>query len=400
MSKGRLEAFSDGVIAIAITLLVLNIHVPSPSSGDLAGKLGDEWPSYASYATSFLTIGIIWINHHAMLARLKAVYSVLLLNLVLLMFVGLLPFTTALMAEYVRQSSGERLAAVYYAGSLLAMSLAFFSMQRQILRRRLHLLHDDIDERRREAIYRRNRAGMLPYAVATAAALISPYLTLAICAALAIFYALPKRNGRRRGATAIAARSPSPRRRGRSGGGRAAGRGDRPRTRPSAVRRGSRPSSPGAGPDAVAGSGVRRRCARAREPRARRSRWTDGWRARRSASRSRASRSTRSAAASSTVSTSPLTSTCLCNACHGNTSAARGVDGELASLARVAVAVEDEAGLVELLEQHGARRGARVGASALASTIAVGSGSCAAVACASHAAQQLEPMCGRVALVE
>jgi uncharacterized membrane protein len=74
VSKGRLEAFSDGVIAIAITLLVLNIHVPSASSpGDLAGKLGHEWPSYASYAVSFMTIGIIWINHHAMLARLKAV---------------------------------------------------------------------------------------------------------------------------------------------------------------------------------------------------------------------------------------------------------------------------------------------------------------------------------------
>ena len=193
MSKARLEAFSDGVLAIAITLLVLNIHVPSPSSpGSLAHKLGHEWPSYASYVTSFLTIGIIWINHHAMLARLRRIdHRLLLLNLLLLLFVGLLPFTTALMAEYLRESSGQILAASVYAASFLAMACAFFAMQHHILITRPDLLHESIDAGTRTAIYRRNRAGLAPYAIATAAALLSPYLTLAICAALAVYYALP-----------------------------------------------------------------------------------------------------------------------------------------------------------------------------------------------------------------
>jgi len=99
MSPNRLEAFSDGVFAIAITLLVLDIHIPVPEAGrTLADELGTQWPSYVAYAVSFLTIGIVWINHHAMIQRLRKVdHEVLVLNLLLLLFVGLLPFTTALM---------------------------------------------------------------------------------------------------------------------------------------------------------------------------------------------------------------------------------------------------------------------------------------------------------------
>jgi uncharacterized membrane protein len=195
MSKARLEAFSDGVLAIAVTLLVLNIHVPAPGGpGGLAHQLGQQWPSYASYAVSFVTIGIIWINHHLMLSRLRAIdHSLLLMNLLLLLFVGLLPFTTALIAEYLRASSGAHLAAAIYAGSFLAMSVAFFSMQRHILLHKAHLLHEQIDAHARAAIYRRNSAGLLPYVIATAAAALSAYLTLAICAAVAVFYALPQR---------------------------------------------------------------------------------------------------------------------------------------------------------------------------------------------------------------
>jgi uncharacterized membrane protein len=194
MSKARLEAFSDGVLAIAVTLLVLNIHVPAPGgAGGLAHQLGRQWPSYAAYAVSFLTIGIIWINHHVMLSRVRAVdHMLLFLNLLLLLFVGLLPFTTALFAEYLRESSGEHLAAAIYAGSFLTMSLAFFAMQRYILVGRAHLLSDDIDVAERGAIYRRNRAGLLPYVIATAAAALSPYLTLALCAAVAVYYATPQ----------------------------------------------------------------------------------------------------------------------------------------------------------------------------------------------------------------
>lgn len=190
MSKERIEAFSDGVLAVAITLLALDLHVPA--SGHLAHELGKQWPNYVAYVVSFLTIGIIWINHHAMFRRLTAVdHTVLSLNLVLLMAICVLPFTTALMARYLTASHGSDLAAVVYAGSFLGMSLSFFALQWHVLTAKQHLLADHITPELRQAILRRNATGLLPYAVATAAAALTPYVTLAICAVLAVFYALP-----------------------------------------------------------------------------------------------------------------------------------------------------------------------------------------------------------------
>jgi uncharacterized membrane protein len=193
MSTSRLEAFSDGVIAIAITLLVLEIHVPAPGApGTLATKLGHEWPSYAAYVVSFLTIGVIWINHHAMVRRLRSVdHMTLVLNVVLLLWIAALPYSTALLASYLRESEGEHLAAGLYAASFLAMSISFYAIQRHILFTNSRLLHESLSHADRVAIQRRNRAGLIPYAVATAAAAISSYLTLGICALIAVFYALP-----------------------------------------------------------------------------------------------------------------------------------------------------------------------------------------------------------------
>jgi uncharacterized membrane protein len=135
MSTNRLEAFSDGVFAIAITLLVLEIHVPEPGSGESLGhELLAQWPSYAAFVVSFLTIGIIWINHHAMVRRLRrADHSILIWNLLLLMTVSALPFTTALMATYLKESSGESLAAAVFSGSFLLMGVVFAGMNRHIL---------------------------------------------------------------------------------------------------------------------------------------------------------------------------------------------------------------------------------------------------------------------------
>jgi uncharacterized membrane protein len=191
-SKGRLEAFSDGVIAIAITLLVLDLRVPAPGGAALSQKLGHEWPSYVAYGVSFITIGIIWINHHAMVARLRHVdHSVLILNLLLLLTIGLLPFTTALLAEYLRESNGQRLAAAVYGGSFLLMAIAFVVMQSHLLDRRRHLLQGALSREERELIKRRGRVGVVPYVVATALAAVSSYITLAICGAVAFYYALP-----------------------------------------------------------------------------------------------------------------------------------------------------------------------------------------------------------------
>ena len=193
VNPNRLEAFSDGVFAIAITLLVLDIHVPDPSNMvDLARELGAQWPSYVAYAVSFLTIGIIWINHHAMIRRLKAVdHEILILNLLLLLFVGLLPFTTALMAAYLKEGQGDHLAAAIYAGSFVLMSIAFASLNWLILFRKAHLMGQPIDEGRRRTIIVRGVAGLIPYLLATILAVASAYAALAICGAIALFYALP-----------------------------------------------------------------------------------------------------------------------------------------------------------------------------------------------------------------
>jgi uncharacterized membrane protein len=193
VSPNRLEAFSDGVFAIAITLLVLDIHVPPPEPGtDLAAELGGQWPSYVAYAVSFLTIGIIWINHHAMIRRLRAIdHGIMTWNLALLLFVGLLPFTTALMAAYLKEGQGDHLAGAIYSGSFLVMSLVFAATNRHILFAKANLLDPELDEARRRTILARGVAGLVPYLLATVLALVSAYLTLAICAAVALFYALP-----------------------------------------------------------------------------------------------------------------------------------------------------------------------------------------------------------------
>ncbi len=199
MSKSRLEAFSDGVLAVAITLLVLDLHVPEVNSGSgLGHALVHMWPSYAAYVTSFITIGIIWINHHAMLARLReADHAILTLNLLLLLSIGVLPFATSLMATYLKQSTGEHLAAAVYAGSFLVMSVFFLTLNRHILFAKPHLLTESLSEPERRSIIQRSFVGLIPYGVATALAAVSPYVTLAICFLLAVYYSLPLASGSR-----------------------------------------------------------------------------------------------------------------------------------------------------------------------------------------------------------
>jgi TMEM175 potassium channel family protein len=191
VSTSRLESFSDGVIAVAITLLVLDIAVPGHPL-HLGHDLAKQWPQYAAYVTSFLTIGIIWVNHHVMIGRLaRADHSILMLNLVLLMTIGVIPFGTSLMARYLKAGHGDNLAAAVYAGVFLLMAVAFASLNRQILLRRPRLLKHELPLEQRRRILSRSVTGLIPYVVAVAVAPLSPYATLAICGALAAFYALP-----------------------------------------------------------------------------------------------------------------------------------------------------------------------------------------------------------------
>src|SRR5919204_2193943 len=119
MDRSRLEAFSDGVIAVAITLLALNLTVEGPAGeGSLAHQLYEKWPAFVGYLISFLTIGIIWVNHHVLIKSITRVDRTLLfLNLVLLLFVVMIPFGTATVTGYLPRNSWDaRLAMILYGG--------------------------------------------------------------------------------------------------------------------------------------------------------------------------------------------------------------------------------------------------------------------------------------------
>jgi uncharacterized membrane protein len=132
----RVEAFSDGVFAIAITLLVLEISIPPEAFKDLWRGIGDQWPSYLAYVTSFLTIGALWLAHHAIFRRLRfADIAVLRMNLLLLMVVAFLPFPTRLVAEALRRTSAERPAVLFYGATLFVVSATITAIGRYVAAR-------------------------------------------------------------------------------------------------------------------------------------------------------------------------------------------------------------------------------------------------------------------------
>jgi uncharacterized membrane protein len=149
---GRTEAFSDGVFAIAITLLILEVSVPRAAFDNLWRGIADQWPSYLAYATSFITIGGIWLAHHGIFRRLQyANQKLMVINLLLLMAVSFLPFPTKLMAEAIESSDAERAAVLFYGGSLLVISLLFSALWGAVARDR-HLLRPDVSEKEFNAI--------------------------------------------------------------------------------------------------------------------------------------------------------------------------------------------------------------------------------------------------------
>jgi uncharacterized membrane protein len=126
---GRTEAFSDGVFAIAITLLVLDIRVPTNEFDNLWRAIIDQWPAYLGYVTSFLTIGGIWLAHHGIFRRLRyANNRVMQINLLLLMAVSFLPYPTRLVAEAITSDRAERAAVIFYGLNLLAISTLFSAL--------------------------------------------------------------------------------------------------------------------------------------------------------------------------------------------------------------------------------------------------------------------------------
>lgn len=187
---GRVEAFSDGVFAVAITLLVFSITTPHVGDGKLLHALLHQWPAYASYAVSFLTVGIIWMNHHDMFVHIaRTDRPLLVINLLLLMAVAFIPFPTSLLSQYIDHGGADaRAAAFLYAATMTVMAIAFFGVWSYVVLR--GLLHTArIDPVRARSTIPRWGVGLLVYAVAMGLALVSPKLDLALFAIIAIFYA-------------------------------------------------------------------------------------------------------------------------------------------------------------------------------------------------------------------
>ena len=188
LGKGRFEAFSDGVFAIAITLLVLGFQPPEarPASDDgITRALLALWPQYLVYAASFATVGIMWINHHALFGKLTTVpHSIILVNLALLMVVSFLPFPTSVLGRFGLMRSPV----IYYGLTLIAVSLCFGALQYMV-----SLQPGErgsvIDFLRRRNVW--NTMGIIAYAAGIPIAYYSPLATIVIYAAVALYYMLP-----------------------------------------------------------------------------------------------------------------------------------------------------------------------------------------------------------------
>ena len=203
---GRIEAFSDGVFAVAITLLVLDLRVPhgAADGGALLRELVRQWPAYLAFVTSFATIGIMWMNHHRMFTLIRRVDTpLLLLNGVLLLAVTFVPFPTALVAEYLSRP-GATVAAAVFNGTYVVLALAFNALWHCAARGR-RLLRRDAGPEMVDAITRDYRLGPPCYIATFMLTFINVGLSVAMNLALAIFWALPRGTRIRAGGTGPAA---------------------------------------------------------------------------------------------------------------------------------------------------------------------------------------------------
>ncbi len=188
MSTARLETFADGVFAIAATLLILNVDTGvGSSSRDLGAQLLHIWPSYVGYGVSFLTIGIMWANHHTLMGQIeRADRRFLMLTIGLLLCIAFVPFPTRLVAEHIRDG-GARPAALAYGATMTAAAVMFLSVW-LYASRGMRLLRDDADLRTVRGITRTYAPGSPVYLASTLIAFASPVASVVLYAAIAIFY--------------------------------------------------------------------------------------------------------------------------------------------------------------------------------------------------------------------
>jgi uncharacterized membrane protein len=191
MQTDRTEYFSDAVLAIAITLLVLEIRVPH--DGPLGPALVQLWPSYVAYAISFLVVGAIWLNHHLMFAKFaKADSTLMFFNLMMLMAVAFLPFPTAVLAEALHRGEDQNIAAAFYGCTLTAGGLFVNLTWHHAVRSGLLIPGLSEDDIRR--VSRRYLVGPVIYAVAAVVGLFVPVVALVAYAFLNLFYLWPRRH--------------------------------------------------------------------------------------------------------------------------------------------------------------------------------------------------------------
>ena len=187
----RVEAFSDGVFAIAITLLILEIKVPSPANGALGRQLLAQWPSYISFVISFAFIGIMWINHHRLFTHIRKCDDLLLvLNLLLLLGVTSVPFPTSVLALHLG-GPDQRIAAILFNGTYLLIAILFNVLWRYAASKNRRLLAENVRLESVDRISRQYAFGPLLYLGCLALAWISVPASLAMNLALACFFALP-----------------------------------------------------------------------------------------------------------------------------------------------------------------------------------------------------------------
>jgi uncharacterized membrane protein len=196
VGTGRLEAFSDGVFAIAVTLLVLDLKVPllseTANGANLLAVLGGQWPTYLAYVTSFLTILIMWVNHHTIFRLVhRSDTTLFLLNGLLLLCITFMPFPTSLLADYIGHQ-GEHVAAAVYTGALTVLAIVFNVLWHYAVSWR-QLLHPDIDRAFIKRFTRVYALGPVFYLLAFALAFVHVGASIAVCVTLGVTFALPVR---------------------------------------------------------------------------------------------------------------------------------------------------------------------------------------------------------------
>jgi uncharacterized membrane protein len=189
---GRTEAFSDGVIAVAITLLILDIHVPDVQTGLLQALL-NQWPTYLGYVTSFLVITIFWANHHNMFRFIHRVdYALLIINAFFLMCIAFIPFVTSLLTKYITSPNPteQHTAAIVYGATLLLNGMLFNTIWWYAVWKR-RLVGRDLDAPAMQRLTRGYLFGLPFYALAIVLSLINVELSLAFYIVIDLMYGLP-----------------------------------------------------------------------------------------------------------------------------------------------------------------------------------------------------------------